>query len=85
MLLRRPFSGTKNIFTESLTNLVGYQKGTSCISCHAISETDVKGNANYTMIHPERYAYKLKEADGPDSVFLRDFLIAPIHGITWNR
>ena len=27
------FSGTKNIFTEDLTNLTGYQEGISCIAC----------------------------------------------------
>ena len=69
------FSGTKNIFTENLTSLIGFNEGISCIACHAISETDVKGNANYTMTQPERYAYELKEEDGPGSVFLRDFLI----------
>lgn len=69
------FSGTKNIFTENLTNLIGYQEGVSCISCHAIKETDFKGNANYTMSPPERYAFELEEGDGAGSVFLRDFLI----------
>jgi hypothetical protein len=67
------FSGTKNIFTENLTALVGYQEGVSCIVCHAIKETDVKGNANYTIAQPRRYAYELK--DGKTAVFLRDFLI----------
>jgi hypothetical protein len=69
------FSGTKNIFTEKLTGLDGYQEGISCIACHSIQETDVKGNANYTIAQPERYAYELKEEDGAAAVFLRDFLI----------
>jgi hypothetical protein len=41
------FSGTKNIFIDDLTNLAGYKEGVSCVACHAIKETDVKGNAAY--------------------------------------
>jgi hypothetical protein len=69
------FSGTKNIFAENLTGLIGYQEGISCIVCHAIQETDVKGNANYTLVQPQRYAYEMQESDGPTALFLRDFLI----------
>ena len=69
------FSGTKNIFVEDLTNLAGYQEGISCIACHAIQATDVKGNANYTVVQPERYAYELHEPTGAANRFLRDFLI----------
>jgi len=53
------FSGTKNIFTKELTNLVGYREGVSCVACHAIKETDVKGNAAYVMTQPERYLFEL--------------------------
>jgi len=67
------FSGTKNIFTEDLTNLIGYQEGVSCIVCHAIKETDVKGNANYVVARPERYMFELRE--GKTARLLRDFLI----------
>ena len=69
------FSGTKNIFAENLTGLSGYQEGISCISCHAIQQTDVKGNANYTIVQPERYAYELQAAADTSTLFLRDFLI----------
>jgi len=69
------FSGTKNIFAENLTGLDGYREGVSCIACHAIQETDVKGNANYTLRQPERYAYELAEEDAAATIFLRDFLI----------
>jgi len=69
------FSGTKNIFVENLTSLDGYQEGISCIACHAIEQTDVKGNANYTIAQPERYAYELRTSEGSTPVFLRDFLI----------
>ena len=72
------FSGTKNIFAENLTDQVGYQEGISCIACHSISETDVKGNANYTLRQPERYAWELQVQERPDAAvprMLRDFLI----------
>jgi hypothetical protein len=67
------FSGTKNIFTEDLTNLVGYKEGVSCIVCHAIKETDIKGNANYVITQPGRYMFELSEAKW--ARFTRDFLI----------
>ncbi|MCH7521200.1 MAG: cytochrome b/b6 domain-containing protein [Candidatus Marinimicrobia bacterium] len=67
------FSGTKNIFTEELTNLIGYQEGVSCIVCHAIKETDVKGNASYVITQPERYMFE--HGQGPLARFFRDVLI----------
>ncbi len=67
------FSGTKNIFVDDLTNLSGYQEGISCISCHAIKKTDVKGNANYVMEQPDRYMFEMKE--GNNAKFISDFLI----------
>jgi hypothetical protein len=67
------FSGTKNVFTEDLTNLAGYQEGVSCIVCHAIEETDVQGNANYVIRQPERYMFELDE--GAAARLFRDFLI----------
>lgn len=67
------FSGTKNIFVKDLTNLAGYQEGISCISCHAIKKTDIKGNANYVMTQPERYIFELNEGD--QAKFVSDFLI----------
>ncbi len=67
------FSGTKNIFTEELTNLIGYQEGVSCIVCHRIKETDVKGNASYVVVQPKRYMFELHE--GKTAQVLRDFLI----------
>lgn len=69
------FSGTKNIFAENLTGLVGYQEGISCLVCHAIQKTDIKGNADYTVRQPERYAYELEADAGPAGLFARDFLI----------
>lgn len=72
------FSGTKNIFAENLTELSGYQEGISCIACHSITETDVAGNANYTLRQPERYAWELAVQADTAAVaprLLRDFLI----------
>jgi cytochrome c554/c'-like protein len=67
------FSGTKNIGVADLTALVGIQEGISCLSCHAIEQTDVKGNANYVMHEPPRYVYELH--DGPVAKRLSDFLL----------
>ena len=67
------FSGTKNLFVENLTGLQGYQEGVSCLSCHAVRETDVKGNANYTVTQPHEYLWQWQEK-GPARL-ARDFLI----------
>jgi len=67
------FSGTKNIFVENLTGLAGYQEGVSCLACHAIRETDIRGNANYTMSQPREYLWQW-DAAGAGRV-ARDFLI----------
>jgi hypothetical protein len=67
------FSGTKNLFVENLTGLHGYQEGVSCLACHAIRETDIKGNAAYTMTQPHEYLWQW-ETNGLTR-FLRDFLI----------
>ena len=67
------FSGTKNVFVAELTNLAGYQEGVSCIVCHAIEKTDVKGNANYVIRQPERYMFELD--DGGRARLVRDFLL----------
>ena len=67
------FSGTKNIFNEDLTNLAGYQEGVSCLSCHSIRKTDLKGNANYVIAQPSRYLFEREEGEG--ALAVRDFLI----------
>jgi len=67
------FSGTKNVFVEDLTGLQGYQEGISCLVCHAIRETDIQGNANYTVSQPDEYLWQW--ADGGSRKLLRDFLI----------
>ncbi|MHB9007108.1 MAG: multiheme c-type cytochrome [Limisphaerales bacterium] len=67
------FSGTKNIFVENLTGLHGYQEGVSCLACHAIRETDIKGNADYTITQPREYLWQW-QTNGVGR-FVRDFLI----------
>jgi hypothetical protein len=67
------FSGTKNTFTEDLTGLHGFQEGVSCLSCHAIRETDLQGNANYVMTQPAVYLWQWEE--GGTGKLLSDFLI----------
>ncbi|MEE8384384.1 MAG: multiheme c-type cytochrome, partial [Dehalococcoidia bacterium] len=67
------FSGTKNLFVEDLTNLQGYNEGVSCLACHAIRETDIKGNANYVVEQPHEYLWQW--ADAGAARLLRDFLI----------
>lgn len=67
------FSGTKNLFVENLTSQHGYQEGVSCLVCHAIRETDLKGNANYVITQHGEYFWQW-ETEGLARV-LRDFLI----------
>ncbi|MFN7972585.1 MAG: multiheme c-type cytochrome [Acidobacteriota bacterium] len=67
------FSGTKNIFTEHLSGLAGYDEGVSCLVCHSVRKTDVLGNANYVVGQPRRYLFELHDGNGARA--LRDFLI----------
>ena len=67
------FSGTKNTFTEKLTGLAGYQEGVSCLVCHSVRHTDVKGNASFVVAQPTRYLFE--ERSGRGSRLARDFLI----------
>ena len=67
------FSGTKNINVEHLTGLVGYQEGVSCLVCHSVKSTDVKGNATYVITQPAQYMFDLKE--GKSAQLTRNFLI----------
>ena len=67
------FSGTKNIFALNLTGLAGYQEGVSCLACHSIRQTDVKGNANFVVAQPSRYLFEQREGRG--ARLARDFLI----------
>jgi hypothetical protein len=67
------FSGTKNIFASDLTSQAGYQEGISCIGCHAIKQTDVKGNAAYVIAQPNRYMFELDS--GAAARVVSDYLI----------
>ena len=68
------FAGTKRIGSgEELTARPGHDEGISCLACHAIQETDVKGNANYVMTQPPRYVFE--QRDGELAKVLSDFLI----------
>ena len=67
------FSGAKNVFAKDLTNLAGYDEGVSCLVCHSIRKTDVRGNANFVVDQPKRYLFELRE--GASARVLRDFLI----------
>lgn len=72
------FSGTKNIFVENLTGLHGYNEGVSCLVCHSIRETDVKGNASYVILQPTEYLWQWSET-GFERI-IRDFLIRTYPG-----
>ena len=73
------FSGTKNLFVaeDELTTLHGYREGVSCLTCHAIRQVDVKGNADYVVAPPARYMFEIEYAENPSEPrrLLRDFLI----------
>jgi hypothetical protein len=67
------FSGTKNIFVENLTNLEGYQEGVSCLACHAIRSTDLRGNAHFVIEQPREYLWQWQTSRA--GRLARDFLI----------
>ncbi len=66
------FSGSKNVNVEGLTS-PGADDGVSCIACHSIVQTDVRGNADYTIAQPVRYVGERK--DGRFFKLVSDFLI----------
>ena len=67
------FSGNKDIFAANLTGSPGYHEGVSCLSCHSIRKTDIKGNANYTIYQPTEYLWQWSAAGA--GRLARDFLI----------
>lgn len=67
------FGGSANLYADSLTFQRGIEEGISCISCHAMSRADVRGNADYTLSLPEPYLF---EHSGTSvGKWLSDFLI----------
>jgi hypothetical protein len=75
------FSGAKNIYDEDLSSH-GADEGVSCASCHSITKSDVKGNANYVIEPPRRYLFEEKK--GAVARLLSSFLIRayPAHHVT---
>jgi len=73
------FSGTKNIYADEqqLTALEGYREGISCLVCHSVRETDIKGNASFSVKAPSRYIGELEydQTKGKTWRVVRDFLI----------
>ena len=76
------FAGAKNSANHTLGVAGGIDEGSSCLVCHSIVQTDVQGNADYTLQPQQRYAYELH--DGPAAKFVSDFLIRsyPQHHIS---
>ena len=66
------FSGAKNVGNVALS-AEGTDEGTSCLVCHSIVQTDVRGNADYTIDPPQRYIYEFHE--GKLAKLVSDFLI----------
>jgi hypothetical protein len=67
------FSGEKSFAAASLTGKAGLDEGVSCLVCHAIEKTDVKGNASYVIHEPERYVWEHRE--GPLARLVGDFVM----------
>ena len=65
-------SGSKNVNVEGLTS-PGADEGISCIVCHSIVETDVRGNADYEVDQVARYIGEM--SPGPINKWVSDFLI----------
>jgi hypothetical protein len=62
----------KTVFKDELTHDVGFQEGVSCLSCHAVVQTDVQGNANYVVKPPKRYLF---ETSGKPALKLLSYLL----------
>jgi len=79
------FSGSKNLYSDDLSKH-GYQEGISCVACHSIERTDVRGNANYTIAAQPRYMYE--ETENPVLGWVGRFVIRAYprqHMASWTR
>jgi hypothetical protein len=79
------FSGSKNLYSDDLS-AHGYNEGISCVACHSIERTDVRGNANYTLAAQPRYLYE--ESDSSLLAAAGRFLIRAYprqHLASWTR
>src|SRR5215469_318648 len=68
------FSGSKNVYATNLTGQLGYNEGISCLACHSIQKTDIRGNANYTVAQPKEYLWQWS-SDHTLGAVARNFLI----------
>lgn len=66
------FSGAKNVGNETLS-VEGSNEGVSCLVCHSTVQTDVRGNADYTIAPQPRYLFEFSEGWLAQTV--SDFLI----------
>lgn len=79
------YSGSKNIYDEDLSS-PGADEALSCVACHSITETDVKGNAAYVMEPQHRVLFEGTE--GVVAAKLSSFLIRSLprpHKAAWTR
>ncbi len=65
------FAGAKDIHNLSLS-APGMQEGISCVVCHTLDKVDVRGNADYVLVPPEKYLW---ESTSGWTKFVSDFLI----------
>ncbi len=65
------FAGAKDMSNQSLS-APGVNEGISCVACHAISQVDQRGNADYVLTPPVKYLGELGR--GWDKI-VADFLI----------
>lgn len=61
-------SGSKSMLQEDVSHDVGFDEGTSCMTCHSVKEADVRGNADYVIDPPERYLGELGEGAVAETV-----------------
>lgn len=54
-------AGTKVSEGEPLTHPTGRDEGVSCLACHAMTQADVRGNADFVVDVPERYLFWAEE------------------------
>lgn len=73
------FAGAKDLHNLSLS-APGMDEGISCVACHAISEVDQRGNADYVLTPPEKYLGEVAARDGAAARLLSDFLIRAYPG-----
>jgi len=66
------FSGAKNVGNLTLS-VEGADEGVSCLTCHSMVQTDIRGNADYTIKPSPRYIYEMH--DGSVAKAVSDFLI----------